>query len=50
MKLVEIAKKSVSYSLIKKSEISAVKSANSACLSWQHQPKESEKIKKLRKF
>ena len=27
-----------------------VKSANSSCYLWQHQPKESEKIKKLRKF
>lgn len=50
MKFVEIAKKCVSNSLIKKSETSAVKSANSACFSWQYQPKESEKIKKLRKF
>lgn len=29
---------------------SAVKSANTACLVYQYQPKESEKIKKLRKF
>lgn len=27
-----------------------VKSANSSCYCWQSQPKESEKIKKLRKF
>ena len=27
-----------------------VKSANSSCYYWQSQPKESEKIKKLRKF
>ncbi len=26
------------------------KSANSSCLLWRFQPKESEKIKKLRKF
>lgn len=29
---------------------STVKSANTACFLIQHQPKESEKIKKLRKF
>ncbi len=29
---------------------STVKSANSSCFYWQSQPKESEKIKKLRKF
>lgn len=29
---------------------SAVKSANTACLVYQYQPKTSEKIKKLRKF
>lgn len=29
---------------------SIVKSANTACCCWQNQPKESEKIKKLRKF
>ncbi len=29
---------------------STVKTANSACFLWQYQPKESEKIKKLRKF
>lgn len=29
---------------------STVKSANSSCYYWQSQPKESEKIKKLRKF
>lgn len=29
---------------------STVKSANSSCFCWQSQPKESEKIKKLRKF
>lgn len=27
-----------------------IKSANTACFCWQNQPKESEKIKKLRKF
>ena len=27
-----------------------VKSANTTCCCWQNQPKESEKIKKLRKF
>ena len=50
MKFAETAKKCVSNSLIKKSESSAVKSANSACFSWLYQPKESEKIKKMRKF
>lgn len=29
---------------------STVKSANSSCYYWQHQPKESEKIKTLRRF
>ncbi len=29
---------------------SSVKSANSACMLWQNQPKETDKIKKLRKF
>ncbi len=29
---------------------SIVKSANTTCCCWQSQPKESEKIKKLRKF
>lgn len=50
MKFAKIARKCVSNSLVKKSESSAIKGANSACLSWQYQPKESEKIKKLRKF
>lgn len=50
MKFVKIAKKRISNLLIRKSETSAVESANSACLSWQYQPKESKKIKKLRKF
>lgn len=29
---------------------SIVKSANTTCCCWQSQPKETEKIKKLRKF
>lgn len=29
---------------------SIVKSANTTCFCWQSQPKESDKIKKLRKF
>lgn len=29
---------------------SAKKGANTACLLWQNQPKETDKIKKLRKF
>lgn len=29
---------------------SSVKTANSACIIWRHQPKETDKIKNLRKF
>lgn len=29
---------------------SSVKSANTACAVWQYQPKETDKMKKLRKF
>ena len=50
MKYVEAAKKIVAKILVKKSEQAAVKSANSACLSWQYQPKTSKAIEKLRKF
>ena len=50
MRLAKVAKACVSKALVKKSEQSAVKSANSTCLSWQYQPKTSEAIKKLRKF
>ena len=44
------AKSCIIKMLVKKAEQSAVKSANSACYSWQYQPKESDKIKNLRKF
>lgn len=37
-------------SLSKTAAKATVKSANSSCYYWQGQPKESEKIKKLRKF
>lgn len=45
-KIMQTSLKAVSQ-LAKKS---TVKSANTACFLIQHQPKESEKIKKLRKF
>lgn len=50
MKFAEKVQKWVSHSLIRKSENYAIKNANSACWSWIYQPKESENIKKLRKF
>ena len=50
MRFAKVAKACVAKALVKKSEQSAVKSANSACYSWQYQPKTSEAIKKLRKF
>ncbi len=50
MKFAEKVQKCVSHAMIKKSESYAIKNANSACMSWLYQPKESENIKKLRKF
>ncbi len=46
----EKAKKAILFAVAKKSAVSTVKGANTACAVWQYQPKESEKIKKLRKF
>ena len=44
-------KAKVSLKALSKTAVKAmVKSANSSCYCWQCQPKESEKIKKLRKF
>lgn len=40
------ALKAISRSAVKFTE----KSVNSSCLLWRFQPKESEKVKKLRKF
>lgn len=50
MNICENAKKAMLSAAAKKSVASSVKSANTACIIWQYQPKESEKIKKLRKF
>lgn len=50
MKISEKAKKAILSAVSKKSVSAAVKSANTACMVWQYQPKESEKIKNLRKF
>ncbi len=50
MNICEKAKKTMLCATAKKSVASSVKSANTACALWQYQPKESEKIKKLRKF
>ena len=50
MKFAEKVQKCVSHSLIKESVNHAIKNTNSACLFWLYQPKESENIKKLRKF
>lgn len=50
MTICEKAKKAILCTAAKKSVCSSVKSANTACPIWQYQPKESEKIKKLRKF
>lgn len=44
------AKRRMLSAVAQKSVASTVKSANTACIIWQYQPKESEKIKKLRKF
>lgn len=50
MNICEKAKKVMLCATAKKSMASSVKGANTACALWQYQPKESEKIKKLRKF
>lgn len=50
MNIGEKAKKAILSAVAKKSVRSAVRSANTACVLWQYQPKESAKIKNLRKF
>lgn len=50
MNILKKAKKAVLSIASKKSMDLSVKSANTACPIWQYQPKESEKLKKLRKF
>lgn len=50
MNVLKKAKKAVLGFTSKKSVALSTKSANTACAVWQYQPKESEKLKKLRKF
>lgn len=50
MKLGDKAAKKLLGMIADKAARSSVKTANSACALWQHQPKETDKIKNLRKF
>lgn len=45
-----IVKKSVMNAVKNVATRAAVKSANSACVWWHYQPKQTDAIKKLRKF
>lgn len=50
MKLSKSLKNGLLVVIKKAAENSAEKGANTTCLIWQNQPKETDKIKKLRKF
>lgn len=50
MKITKSIKKTVLKSINVSSANSAEKSANTACLVWQYQPKATDKVRKLRKF
>ena len=50
MKIKTITSKKILNVVTDKAVKSSEQAVNSSCILWQHQPKESEKIKKLRKF
>lgn len=50
MKVNELVKKAMLCTTARKAVCSSVKSANTACMLWQYQPKMPDKVKKMRKF
>lgn len=50
MKIVNDVKKLVLKSVANEAVKSTKHSVNTACLLWQYQPKETNKLKKMRKF
>lgn len=50
MKIKENAKNTLTKMVEFVAVKTAVKSANTACVVWQYQPSETDKIKKMRKF